>query len=259
MIKAASIHHRFGPVCALRDISVEPRAGAITALIGPNAAGKSTLLRCLSGALSPTSGTVLLDGKLIRRHSAQGRASKLSIVPQKPTLAADFSVREAVELGRHALAPSPARVNAAMELMELDLLGDRPFHALSAGQQQRVVMARAIAQIEPGGVLLLDEPTAAMDVQHVLSTMAVLRRLADRGCTVVVSIHDLAMAGTHADDAWLLDGGQLVAAGSAAMVLSEANLSKSFGAEFEWVMEDGRRRGLLIGKKRIAMSDTMKT
>ncbi len=234
-LAAQRLSHRYGAIRSLEDVSAEARPGRITAIIGPNAAGKSTLLRCLFGALRPSSGQALLDGAPVHRIRARLVARRVAYVAQRPTVAAAFSVRQVVELGRYALPPSRRRVDEALARLDLAEVADRPFPALSAGQQQRAGLARAVGQLAPDGHLLLDEPTSALDLRHVRDAMRLLRELASGGATVLVSLHDLALAASVADDCWLLDAGRLVAAGPAAEVMEIGRLRAVFGVEFEWV------------------------
>jgi iron complex transport system ATP-binding protein len=229
----------YGQITALAGLSAAAAPGRITALVGPNAAGKSTLLRCLTGALRPTEGRALLDGEPVHRVPARRLARRIAYVAQRPSVAAAFTVRQVVELGRHALAPSPRRVDEALSRMDLTDVAHRPFPALSAGQQQRASLARAVAQVSADGHLLLDEPTAALDLRHVLETLALLRALADGGATIVVAMHDLALAAALADDCWLLRDGRLEASGPAPAVMDPARLRAVFGVEFRWLDRPG--------------------
>jgi len=227
----------------LHDVSAQAGPGKITAVLGPNAAGKSTLLRCIIGALKPTQGSVMLDGQPAHRLGARKIAQRLAYVSQRSIVSAAFTVRQVIELGRHALPVSAARVNDAIARMDLDEVTDRPYPMLSVGQQQRVALARAIAQLPADGHLILDEPVAAMDLRHVGDTMNLLRQLARGGATVVIAMHDLSLAASIADDAWLLDAGRMVAAGPACDVLSIQQLQATFGVKFEWLQAaDGSPR-----------------
>ena len=229
---ARGLHHRFAGVTALAGVSVEAQSGRTTVVIGPNAAGKSTLLRCLAGVLSPTQGDVVLNGVALRSLSPAARAAQVAFVPQRPRVAASFSVAEVVALGRFALPPRPDRVQQAIERWDLGGVADRPFPELSAGQQHRVALARATAQAEPGGCLILDEPTASMDLAHVRSTIDHLRRAVAAFSTIVVSLHDLAVAAVLADDVWVLDRGRLVGAGPVSEMLRPEILQPVFGVAF---------------------------
>jgi iron complex transport system ATP-binding protein len=246
-VSAQQLCHDYGRLASLREIGAEALPRRITAVLGPNAAGKSTLLRLAIGALVPTSGHMLVDGKPAHRMNARELARRVAYVPQRPQVAAAFTVREVVELGRYALPASRQRVDAALESLDLLAVADRPFPALSAGQQQRVTLARAVAQLSPDGNLVLDEPTSAMDLRHVLDTMSLLRRLADGGATVMVAMHDLSLAAQVADDFWLLKDSKLIAAGSSRQVMDLDRLREVFGVGFEWVVRPGKPAVLLAG------------
>lgn len=233
----------YNKLAVLREISAVVSPGKITAVLGPNAAGKTTLLRCIIGALTPKTGCVLVDGEAAHRLSPRKAAQRLAYVPQRSVVSAAFTVRQVVELGRYALPPSTGRVDDALEQLDLTDIADRPYPALSVGQQQRVMLARAVAQMASDGHLVLDEPTSAMDLLHAAQCMRLLRTLADGGATVLLAMHDLSMAASIADEAWLLHAGRLAAAGDVGRVLDVGVLQEIFGVRFEWVtMSDGRPR-----------------
>jgi iron complex transport system ATP-binding protein len=238
-LAAKGLKHSFGSVKALLDVTFSAARGSVCVLIGPNAAGKSTLLRCLCGAMKADEGAVTLDGKPLSELTRARRAASLAYVPQRPVVAAAFSVREIVELGRFALPPNRRRVDGALHRMELGELADRPFAHLSAGQQQRVIIARSLAQLDPDGFLILDEPTAAMDIRHVLETVRLVRELAIQGAGIVLSIHDLTLAAACGDSICLLDHGRVVEAGTSQDVLRPDLLERVFQAPFSWHKCDG--------------------
>jgi iron complex transport system ATP-binding protein len=234
------ISHAYRRLQALADVTVQAAPRRITAVIGPNAAGKSTLLRCVIGGLRPTRGRVLIDGEPAHRLKTTRLARRIAYVPQRSVVSASFTVREVVELGRYALTPSRQRIDDALEQLDLVQIADRPYPALSVGQQQRAALARAVAQLSGDGHLVLDEPTSAMDLRHVRETMVLLRRLADDGATVLVAMHDLMLAASAADECWLLDRGRLAAAGPTRDVMDLDRLRAVFGVGFEWVSRPGR-------------------
>ena len=245
-IRVEDLHFAYGKRQVLTAISARAESGRITTVLGPNAAGKSTLLRCIIGALRPQRGTVQIDDLAVHRSSARRLATRLAYVAQRPVLTAAFSVREVVELGRYALPSDPARANRAMEQLALTELTQRPFPELSVGQQQRVMLARALAQLSPGGCLVLDEPMSAMDLRHVHRAMALLRDLADSGAAVIMVLHDLGLAASVADHIWLLRKGELAAAGTKEDVLTLPRLEAVFGVAFQWLTDAGGRRHLVV-------------
>ncbi len=236
-IAVMDVIHRYkgAGIPAIKGVNAVATPGRITAVIGPNAAGKSTLLRCVIGALVPTSGTVLVDGEPSHRMTTRSLAGRLAYVPQRPQVAAAFTVREVIELGRYALPANRQRVDDTLHRLELDSIADQPFPSLSVGQQQRVTLGRAVAQLGPKGHLVLDEPTSAMDLRHAARSTTLLRELADKDVTVVIAMHDLKLAANVSDDCWLLDAGRLVAAGPTAEVMQIDRLQAVFGVRFEWV------------------------
>ena len=244
-IAVQHLGHAYGPVEALVGFNVDAAAGRITAVIGPNAAGKSTLLRCVIGALRPTSGQVLVDGTPAHHLRTRQLARRVAYVPQRSVVSAAFSVRDVVALGRYALPSARGRVERALEQMELLAIADRPYPELSIGQQQRATLARAVAQLAGDGHLILDEPTSAMDLEHVRLSLKLVRSLADGGATVLIAMHDLTLAAAVADDCWLLDRGRLAAAGPVAEVLDLERLRRTFKVGFDWVKRPGRAPVLL--------------
>lgn len=233
-------------VSVLNGLDADAKPGRITALLGPNAAGKSTLLRCIVGVLRPDTGSVRIRGLEAASMSAARRARLIAYVAQRPIVSAAFTVRQVVELGRYALPPDAKRIDEAIAAMDLAAVVHRPYPQLSAGQQQRVSLARAMAQAADDGCLVLDEPTAAMDWRHVMRTMQVLRGLAQRGVTIVLAMHDLTLAAAVADDVWLLHDGRLAASGPADEAFDPELLRKVFGVRFDWFAAgEGRPRRLL--------------
>lgn len=240
-----NLHFFYDRRKVLSNLSVCTAAGRITALLGPNAAGKSTLLRCIVGSLRPTRGAVTIDGIASHRMRVRDLATRLAYVPQRSVVSAAFTVREIIELGRYALPPDASKVDHAIERLDLDDLADRPYPELSVGQQQRVMLARALAQLSPTGYLLLDEPLSAMDLRYVQHALVLLRELAQGGASVLIAMHDISLAAALADEVWLLNGGSLVASGEVAKVLSLDRLRAVFGVDFQWVGAERGRPSLL--------------
>jgi iron complex transport system ATP-binding protein len=218
------------------------------ALIGPNGSGKSTLLRLLAGVWAPSEGTVTLDGAPLPRRRRRELARAVTLVPQDTHVAFAFSVREIVAMGRHAHlgrfdregAADREAIARAMARADVAALADRDATALSGGERQRVLIARSLAT--EARHLLLDEPTASLDVAHALDVLALCRRLADEGHAVAVALHDLNLARRFATDAVLLRGGAVVAAGPAADVLTPAAVGEVFDVDVS-VARTGDRDG----------------
>jgi iron complex transport system ATP-binding protein len=219
----------------LREASVTIAAGRFVALVGPNGSGKSTLLRLLAGIWPPTCGVVTLDGVPLARLRRRDLARAIALVPQDTHVAFAFTVREVVAMGRHAHLGRFDRegdrdreaISQAMARADVSTLADRDATALSGGERQRVLIARSLAT--EARHLLLDEPTASLDVAHALDVLALCRRLADEGHAVAVALHDLNLARRFATDAVLLREGTVAAAGPTAKVLSPDAVSDVFG------------------------------
>lgn len=211
--------------------------GRVTALIGPNATGKTTLLRLILGRWRPDAGQVRVGGVEAVDLDAVQRARRLAYVGQRSAVAFRFSVRQIVTLGRFAQRQDGGRAVAhAIEVCGLGSVADRAFHELSGGQQQRVAVARALAQSGFGErgddrVLLLDEPVASADLRHAHQTLGLLQQAAREGRAVLVVLHDLNLAARWADAVWLMDGGRLVAAGPWEQVLTAAQLEPVYGVQ----------------------------
>lgn len=228
----------------LTSITAAAEPGTITAVVGPNAAGKSTLLRAAAGLLEPVAGAVRIGGDPVHRLPGRSLAARVAWAPPRPSVALPFTVREVVAMGRHAVGGSPSAVARAIEAMDLAAVASRRWPELSTGQQQRTAIARVLAQRDgqPPGVVLLDEPAGPLDLRHAERLGGVLRSLAAGGSTVVLAIHDLARAAEWADAAWVLDAGRLVAAGAVSGTLTGERIEAVFGVAARWVEVDGRSR-----------------
>jgi iron complex transport system ATP-binding protein len=220
----------------LRTVSCAVAGGGWLALIGPNGAGKSTLIRAMA-ALIPYTGTITLGQADARAMKPRDRARTLAYVPQEPVLPPDLTVTQYVMLGRtphlgYLAVPGRhdrERAGAAMERLDVGRFANRRLARLSGGERQRVVLARALAA-DPA-VLLLDEPTSMLDVgheQHVLELVDGLRK--ETSLTVVSTLHDLTVAGQYADELVLMDGGQVVARGTPAAVLTKTLIESVYAA-----------------------------
>ena len=222
----------------LDNINLTIRPGKWCGILGPNGSGKTTLLDLLCGLLEPDSGLLAYRGQPLRQWSRRQLAQRVALVPQDFALRFDFSVREAVEMGRHPhlgrLASMTARdyalVDAVMEEMGVAGLADRPVTQLSGGEKQRVAVARALVQ-EPEA-LLLDEATSNLDIRHSLSILSLLRCRADeQGLTVVAALHDLNLAGLFCDELIFLKNGRAVCCGKTATVLRPEIIQEVYGVQ----------------------------
>jgi len=226
----------------LRKVSAVAEQGRITAIIGPNAVGKTTLLRILAGILTPQSGEVLINDTLLSKYPRRNLARQLAYVSQRPIVDAPFSVREVVSLGSFPHHNQNNKsLTSILEKCALTHLADTPFHQLSVGQQQRVSIARAVNQLQQGGpekILLLDEPMSAMDPKHIERTGQLLRQTANLGSTILIVLHDLQLASALADDIWVLNNNTIKAAGPVASAINENILTTVYGCNFELIMRD---------------------
>ena len=235
MIRLDSVAHDYGRGPVVRDVSMELGSGRVTVLCGPNAAGKTTLLRIMAGVLEPTSGRVLLGDRSFDQLGARGRARRLAFMSQRFECASGFTVRRILELARVMIGRDRNAIDAVVEALELGDLLSRTLATLSTGQAQRVACARALIQAPADGVVLLDEPLASLDPAWSERVGALLMRRAREGTTVVVSVHELHVAARLAEDAMLISTGCTLQHGSAATILAPQALEAAFGVPFETV------------------------
>ena len=255
---AQDLRVTLGRRAVLRGIDLALRPGCLTVVVGPNGAGKSTLLRSLAGLVVPEAGHVSLRGVRLSELRPTDRARAIAYLPQGGSIAWPLAVVDVVALGRlpHGETPGslPARgrnaVGAALAQVGLEGFEHRPATELSGGERARVLLARALS-VE-AGVLLADEPVAALDPRHQLVVLEVLRTRAHRGGTVVAVMHDLALAARFADEIVLLDGGTVRACGAPAEVLTGPRLAESFGIEARVSTVDGR---LIVAAERPVVTD----
>jgi heme transport system ATP-binding protein len=228
VIEARNVVVRVGRVTLLDRVDVDVRGGEIVALFGPNGAGKSTLLATLAGDRPPASGTVRLDGRDITTLSALELATRRAVLRQRSSLTAAFTALEVVRLGQPRADDAIAR--RCLAAVEMEGFAGRRYPSLSGGEQQRVQLARILAQIEgrAAAALLLDEPAAALDLRQQRLIEQIGRRAASRGHAVVVVTHDLDLVARHADRVVVLRAGVVLADGPPAAVLTAALVSRAF-------------------------------
>ncbi|MFB7178353.1 heme ABC transporter ATP-binding protein [Streptomyces sp. NPDC056257] len=232
LAEIVDLHVRLGAREVLSGIDLTARSGEVLALVGPNGAGKSTLLAALAADLPAASGEVRIDGRPVGDWSAPDLALRRSVLPQSAALSFPFPVEDVVRMGRAPWAGTPLAdadeeaVATAMAATEVTDFAARPFSALSGGERARVALARVLAQRAP--LLLLDEPTAALDLRHQELVLRICRERAAAGDAVVVVLHDLGLAAAHADRAAVLHDGRIAAAGPPAEVFEDALLSRVY-------------------------------
>lgn len=243
---------------ALQEVSVQVPYGRLLGIVGPNGSGKSTLLRVLAGLFRPQSGTVFLDGRPLRAFGRHELARQIGFLPQSVLSTFPFSVREVVALGRYPhlgtfgfLGKGDVEVvERCLEVIECTELADRPFSALSGGERQRVLLASVLAQ-EPK-LMLLDEPTAALDIHHQVTLFDLLHAFSREGLSIVVVTHDLNLAGQFCDRLLLLRRGRTIKEGTPQEVIVGDLLSEVYDADL--IVEENPVTGtpmvVLLGQHR---------
>lgn len=256
MLEITGVSAGYGAEPVLRDISLEVTNGELVGVIGPNGAGKTTLLRVLSGVLPTERGRALLHGRDLRALRRREIAREMAFVPQSVSVPVAFTVEELVVMGRtpYVAGWSPLGahdrevVTRAMETTDVLGLAGRLFDELSAGEQQRVIVAMALAQ-EPR-VLLLDEPTAHLDIQHAWRLMELVGGLnRAQGLTVVLSSHDLNLAAEFCSRLVLLEHGRIVREGTPADVVTPDLLSRVYEHPLDVMTLDGGQRRIVVARR----------
>lgn len=251
-IRAESLSYRTGRAVLVDAVSVAVGRGEIVGIVGPNGAGKSTLLGLLSGDLRPSEGTIWLDGTSLGDLDHRQRALARSVLPQHRPADIPFTVGEVVDMGRHPLrrseqnsaAADAAAVADAMRRTDASRLADRTYATLSGGEQARVSMARVLAQSAP--VMLLDEPTASLDVAHEERLMRELEVEAERGIAVVAVLHDLNIAARFSTRVLAMAAGRVRAEGHPREVLTDPLLSEIYNHRMRVVPHPFRDTPLVL-------------
>ena len=224
----------------LRDVSAAIARGGLVGILGPNGSGKTTLLRLLGGLLHPAGGRITLDGVDLKHLARAEAARRIAIVPQETHLAFEYTVLEMATMGRYPhlrgfAVEGPADLEIAREALRATgtlHLASRLFNTLSGGEKQRVVIAGALAQAPD--ILLLDEPTASLDLAYQLEIRSILQTLnAERGLTIVVSTHDLNLAAALCRELILLHRGRVLASGAMGSMLDPSLIKELYGVEVD--------------------------
>lgn len=234
LLEGKNVGFAYGSHRVLDAVDLELRSGELVALVGPNGAGKSTLLKVLLGWLSPDSGRVEVVGRALSELSRRDIAKRIAFVPQEARVDFAFTARELVTMGRMPYlgrfqpegTADVSAVERALDATETRALSDRIVSELSGGERQRVQLARALAQ--ETDVLLLDEPTANLDIEHQLALLELVRKLVQQGRAAMVALHDLSLAARFADRVVVLASGGIVAAGKPSEVFTERLLERWF-------------------------------
>jgi len=243
-IRFAGVTAGYGELAAVRNLSFAVRRGELVGVIGPNGSGKSTLIRLMSGVLHPWQGAIEILGKPLARYRSRELGQRVAVVPQETTITFPFSVTEVVLFGRTPHLGSfgfererdLAAARQAMERTDVAPLANRLITELSGGERQRVILARALAQ-EPE-ILLLDEPSAFLDIRHQVEIYDLLRDLKNDGITVVTVLHDLNLAALYCERVILLDRGEVARDGSPTEVMTYTMLTRVYGTDVYVTVND---------------------
>ncbi|WP_159477131.1 heme ABC transporter ATP-binding protein [Dyadobacter sp. 3J3] len=246
MIETSNLHFGVKNKSLLQDINFKAKKGEFWAIVGANGAGKSTLMKVLSKEIIPTSGTVSFHGKDLRKYSLKELAQKRAVLAQQNVITLAFSVREIVLMGRYPFYDSKpsqkdlAIVDHCLQKVGIAHFRDRVYPTLSGGEQQRVQLARTLAQIWEvrEGFILLDEPTSGMDLLHQYETFQLAREMTRKGYGVIAVVHDLNFALQYADQVLMLKKGKNFAVGTAHEVLTGENIREAFGVSVRIIQPD---------------------
>jgi len=242
MINIRNIEFAYNVAPVLQDVSCDIETGDFVALVGPNGSGKSTLIKCINGILKIQKGEILIDGLATKTYSPNAMARKVAYVPQSENRQISATVFDTVLMGRKpyiAWKPVENDLNITAEILDLldiDHLSMKRTNELSGGQQQIVMIARALAQ-EPE-ILLLDEPTANLDIRHQLEVLEVLKSLAAKNMTIIIAIHDINMAARYANNIMMLKSGKVFSYGVNSAITAES-IEQLYDIKAEIITIDG--------------------
>ncbi len=255
MLKAAGLSYAIGNCPLLLDVDLTLTPGTVTAVIGPNGSGKTSLLKLLCGEYQAAAGVVTLQNRDIQAWSARERAQLIAVLPQQSGLNFPFTVDNVVALGRYPHSTGQQRdadiVTQALARVDATHLRQRNYTTLSGGEKQRVHLARVLAQVwdvADGGerYLLLDEPTSALDLAHQHLALSTAQQMAADGAGVLVILHDLNLAAQYADQLLLLKNGKTVALGDSSAVLTVENIRQVFAVNVQLMAHPQTGRPMLI-------------
>jgi iron complex transport system ATP-binding protein len=259
LLQAADVSFVYGPgLAGLHGVSIDVPRGSLVGILGPNGSGKTTLLRLLGGMLAPASGRITIDGRELARLSRRDLAREIAVVPQETRLSFEYSVLEVVLMGRYPHLGAfelEGRDDLAIARDALAATGTlaleaRLFPTLSGGEKQRVIVASALAQA--ARLMLLDEPTAALDPGYQIEIAALLRRVNhSRGVTMAVATHDLNFAASVCQRLVLLRAGRVLAAGPTAEVLTRENVRALYDVEADVHFHEGAGHLTVVPLRRV--------
>ncbi|MBO9468899.1 ABC transporter ATP-binding protein [Endozoicomonas sp. G2_2] len=246
----------YGKRAVIRNLDLALPARRVTAIVGPNGCGKSTLLAGLARLHTPETGHVTLDGRDIREFGGRELARALALLPQSVSAPEGLTAAELIRFGRqphqgwlrHWSAEDARVVSAALAAADLEALADRPLDAMSGGQRQRAWIAMTVAQQTP--LLLLDEPTTALDLGHAIEVFELIRELAAAGKTVVMVLHDLVNACRYADHLIAMRAGEIIAAGAPSEVVTTDLVRELYGIDCTLLADPGTGSPVLTNLRR---------
>lgn len=249
-IKIEDLEFGYSSTPVLNDITLDLSGPKFVSIMGPNGVGKSTLIHCINKILTPTSGTVMLDGRDVKDIKIKDMAKQVGYVPYSANDTFPLTVVDTVLMGRHphskwkSLDSDLDIVYDTLKMLGISHLAMRNFNELSAGQHQKVMLARGLVQ-EPK-VLLLDEPTSNLDVRHQLDVTKMLKRLsAEKGILIIMISHDINIAAKFSDEVIMMHQGRIYDVGTPEQVINEENLKAVYGVESRIVDDDGRPHVIL--------------
>lgn len=259
MISVSNVTYQVGKKKIVDNISFKATQGEVMAVIGANGAGKSTLFKLLCREIFPSSGQIFFKDRELGSYSLKQMALMRSVLTQHHTISLSFTVKELVLMGRYPhfdSQPTPHdidMVNQAMQASGITHLADRTYETLSGGEQQRVQLARVIAQIKDikGAWLFLDEPTNGLDLLHQQQLLIQARSMADEGYGVICILHDINLASAYADQIMILKNGKQLAFGAPDEVISCENIHDAFGIKVQLMKNENFKCPLVITSGRI--------
>lgn len=251
--QVTGVSYHVGELAILSDVTLDVRYGEVLALVGPNGAGKSTLLSVLCGDVTPSAGSVTFDDREMHAWPARELARARAVLLQANQVAFSFTAQQVIDMGRAPWIGTPQSddderaIHDATVAADVAHLTGRGFPHLSGGEKARVSLARVLAQ--ETRVVLLDEPTAALDLKHQEAVLQIARQLAAAGRAVIVVLHDLSLAGAYADEVAILAGGALVARGAPGAVLTEQRIADVYGAPVRVIPDPDTGRPIVIPRR----------
>lgn len=244
-LKIRDIEFGYGSVPILKNVCMELKRSEMIAIVGPNGVGKSTLIRCIDLILTPNNGSILLDGQEMKKMKRTEVAKKMGYVPQKASQSFPATVYDTILIGRRphlgwqSSDEDNGKILDVLELLGIEDLAMKDFNDLSGGQQQKVMIARALAQ--DADILLFDEPTSNLDIRHQLEVMEITENLIhEKGMSVIMAVHDLNLGSRYANKVIMMYKGGIFSAGDPASVLTTENIKKVYNVEAEVSNRNGR-------------------